>query len=238
MEIPILTRTAATTPAIGNGFIFFDTANSNALTVKFSDCTFKVLSAEPYQVKPSQSLLDAQADFLDGLKCALKNGQLTAVEYTNIMTTFQLYYQSNIDVNGNLNQAITTSPLPSTSVDFGISTYTPLSGNVIYLTYTDTVAQNRAMTLEVDKMGGIGDITVAFTSPVVGITLAANSYVSDSLGGVTTSALNTIIDGTSVLSGLFVYSGVSITPGTYTGTLTISRGSINRYISVTIEVLP
>jgi hypothetical protein len=196
------------------------------------------LSAEPYQVSPSQSLLDAQADFLDGLKCALKNGQLTAVEYTNIMTTFQLYYQSNIDVNGNLNQSITTSPLPSTAVDFGLTSFSPATvlGDKITLSAASGFVSSSNMNIEIDKMGGSGDIVVLFTSPVPGLTLDAYSYVSDSLGNVTTSSQNTIIDGTSKLLGSFDYAGGAFAPGVYVGSVMISRGSINKYISVEIYI--
>lgn len=241
MEIPILARTAVPTPTSGNGYLFFDSGNANALTVKFIDCSFKVLSAEPYQLNESQSLLDAQNDFLDVLKCGVKNGTVTMTELQTLLESFQLYYSSTIDSNGNLNQSISyAAPAVVADTDFGIDTFTPVSalGDRISLSFTNTIAQSRNMTLELDRMGGSGDISVSLTSPVLGITLDAYSYTSNSLGAITTSAQNVILDGVSYLVGSFDYDGTSVTTGTFTGTLTITKGTVSKFISVLIEVLP
>lgn len=238
MEIPILARTAATTPTSGNGFLFFDVNNSNALTVKFIDCSFKVLSAEPYQLNASQSLLDAQNDFLDTIKCGIKNGTVTTTQLVEVMQAFQLYYSSTIDSNGNLNQSISYAAPAATTDEFAISIIVPMTaaGDKMELAYTSTVGATTSASIIIDRLGGSGVLGVAFSSPNAAITFEGYSYESNSAGTVTTSTQGVITANTSTLVGLFTYDGTAIAPGTYTGVLTVSKGTINHYISVEITI--
>lgn len=237
MEIPILVKTSVPTPTSGNGYLFFDANNANALTVKFNDCSFKVLSAEPYQLNTSQSLLDAQNDFLDTLKCGIKNGTVTTTQLIEVMEAFQLYYSSTIDSNGNLNQSISYNAPALPSDDFAISVLTPSTlGNKIDLAYTSTVGATTATRIVVDRMGSTGDMSVSFSSPNAAITLSGYSYVSNSSGVVITSAQGVISDGTNTFIGEFTYDATAITAGTYTGVIIVSKGSVNHYAAVTIVI--
>lgn len=234
MEIPILSRQAATTPTSGNGFLFFDSGNANALTVKFIDCSFKVLSAEPYQLNESQSLIDAQNDFLDVLKCGVKQGTVTMAELQTLLESFQLYYSSTIDSNGNLNQSISYTAPTVSSGDFSISEI-GANSNVITTAYTSGASANQDVYFEIDREGTIGDVAVSFSSPFPSITLAGGSSVSNSLGTLVNS-VDLIADGTSAYIGELIYDGTAIAVGVYTGVITVSNGSVNKFISVEITI--
>jgi len=252
MTIEILSRSLVPTPNTGEATLFLDIHNNNALTAKFSDCCFKVLSAEPYQLTTNQSLLDAQNDILNNLSCSVAKGVISMADYLTLINSFNLYFSSTIDSNGNLNQSITTTapppppaPTPINEDLFDVDNVTFASGlnsyvaGVISITSISSGAPGTAnFKISVDKIGGNGAIfasAIAFST--ADIVFNGNSYVSDSLGSVTTSPTLTIIPGTSLLECSLEYEGVA-TAGTYTSVITLIRGTVVRHIPISVTLQP
>lgn len=239
MNLQILQKSAVATPIAGEVTLFMDADNNNALTAKFNNCTYKVLSAEPFQVKESQSLIDAQNDMLDKIGCALKAGVITAAEYQSIISTFQLYYTSTIDANGDLQQSISVNPPvnpASSGSGLSISAFEPTNDTgFIPLNITSGVADTRGLLIFTDRNGFTSDIAVTINGLDPSITLIANSYVSDA-NGVVTAYPGVVKEGTSKYVGVIDYDGSVIAPGVYTGTISFTAGQTTRYISVQVTV--
>ena len=245
VTVDILNKTDVPAPLSGTANIFLDAQNNNALTAKYNDCTFRVLSAEPYQLTTSQSLIDAQNDILNNLSCAVAKGTISVADYQDFINSFNLYYTSFIDANGNLSQSLTTSqvttPTPMVE-DFTIFATNP--GNdintVIPLAYTDTVAFARDFQINVDRNFVDDDLTVSafFVDTIVqsSIVLTGVSSRVNSLGAVVTSGNNIIQAGTSQMIGSFTYDGTSISPGVYNGVLTVTNGTVSRYKAIELTV--
>jgi len=245
MTIEILNKSDVATPASGFATLFLDAQNNNALTAKYDDCTFRVLSAEPYQLTTSQSLIDAQNDFLDKVGCALLKGTITATEYQNILTNFNLYYTSFIDANGNLSQSITTSqsttPTPIVE-DFTIFTTTPTDDDniLIPMAIVSGAVSSPDLDIIVDRNFVDDDLTVsvAFSNATLdaAMTLTGVSKRVNAAGATITSGNNIIQAGTSRFRGEISYNGAVLAPSTYIGLLTITNGTISRYKAIQVTV--
>jgi hypothetical protein len=245
MTIEILNKSDVATPAAGFATLFLDAQNNNALTAKYEDCTFRVLSAEPYQLTTSQSLIDAQNDILNNLSCAVAKGTISVADYQTFINSFNLYYTSFIDQNGNLSQSITTSqsttPTPIVE-DFTIYATIPSNdlNTIIPISVVGGVASSPDLEIIVDRNFVDDNLlcSIAFTDALVNgaITLDAYSYRVNSAGAVITSALNNIQAGTSRITGEFVYDGTAIPAAVYTGILTITNGTISRYKIIQVTV--
>lgn len=247
MTIEILNKTDVATPALGFATLFLDAQNNNALTAKYDDCTFRVLSAEPYQLATSQSLIDAQNDILNNLSCAVAKGTISVADYQTFINSFNLYYTSFIDANGNLQQSLTTSqnttPTPIVE-DFTIFGTSPSNdeNTIIPISVVNGVASSPDLTIIVDRNFVDDNLTcsISFVTPSVAgaITLDVVSERVNSLGGIVTSGTNVIQAGTSTARGEFVYDGTSIGAGNYVGLLTVTNGTISRYKIIELTVTP
>ena len=245
MTIEILNKSDVATPLSGFANLFLDAQNNNALTAKYDDCTFRVLSAEPYQLTTSQSLIDAQNDILNNLSCAVAKGTISVADYQDFINSFNLYYTSFIDANGNLTQSITTSqsttPTPIVE-DFTIFGTSPSNdeNTIIPISVVDGVASSPDITIIVDRNFVDDNLTcsISFITPSAdaAISLDVVSERVNSAGGIVTSGTNIIQAGTSTARGEFVYDGTSIGAGTYVGLLTITNGTISRYKIISLTV--
>jgi hypothetical protein len=247
MTIEILNKSDVVTPASGFATLFLDAQNNNALTAKYDDCTFRVLSAEPYQLTTSQSLLDAQNDILNNLSCAVAKGTISVADYQTFINSFNLYYTSFIDANGNLSQSITTSqsttPTPIVE-DFTIYATIPSNdeNTVIPISVANGVASTPDVEIVVDRNFVDDDLTcsIDFIIPSAdgAMSLSVTSQRVNSAGGIITSGANIIQAGTSRARGEFSYNGASIGAGSYVGLLTVTNGTISRYKIITLTVTP
>lgn len=242
MTINITSRASAAVPSSASEVtLFMDSGNNNALTAKYSNSTFKVLSDQPVQFTVSEPLTDALNDKLDHLTCAAAKGVITMAELQTYMDSINLYYTSNIDANGNLNQSITTSPVSGSSDDndFTVDFFaeTTSTSDAFDISYSTGVSDTIQSLLSVDRNGLEGDIAVSATFPVgtPGITFSGESYTIDSLGAATTHT-SIIAEGASLFDFTIDYDGTATTPGTYTGVITLTSGLVSKYIAVRIVV--
>lgn len=247
MNIEILSRSAVPSPTSGHAYLFFDADNNKALTARFSCGSFRVLSEGLTSNVINQSLIDAQNDILNNIGCAVSKGVVSMADYILLLNAFNLYYQKVIDSDGNIIESITTThptpPVPSSSDDFDVSFISGvpyLNGVISIGTISSGGAATASFSVIVDKKGaGSGDIvaTVSTFSGGSDLTLTGNSYVSDNLGVVTTSSSLTIVNGTSLLYCTLAYGGVAVA-GTYTALITLTRGSVVRYIPISVVLQP
>lgn len=240
MNIPITTRGGAAIPTSGEGTLFLDSANQNALTVKYSDCTYKVLSGEPVQFSVAQPLTDFINDSMSNLSCAAAKGIYPLSDLQTYINSINLYYTSNIDASGNLTQSITTTAPATTSNDTfttGLISPSNASGSGMALAYTSPTPATTDNAIIIDRDGIDGDIAVSLVIPagVSGLTLLGESFVSNSVGAVTSYA-NMIKEGSSSYSGEFTYDGTEITAGTYVAVIVLVSSTVTKYIPVTIVI--
>lgn len=242
MTVNISTRAAATTPSSASEVtLFLDSANNNALTAKYYDNTFKTLSGEPVQFTVSEPLTDALNDKLDHLTCAAAKGIISLTDLQTYMNSINLYYTSNIDANGNLTQSITTSSTAaSTDDDFTVSLIiasAAISGGKYGSSFTGGVPGTANFFIAVDRNGVEGDIAISstFEAGLNGFTLPIESVTYDSLGAVTTHA-NEIVEGTSFANGVITYDGTATTPGTYDLVISLTSGTVTKYVAIAITV--
>lgn len=88
-----------------------------------------------------------------------------------------------------------------------------------------------------DRDGVEGDITATLSIPgVLGLTLNSVSYTVDSLGAVTTSTNNVLLEGSSTLLFTLDYDATATTVGTFNGVITFTGGGVSRYAKVTVTV--
>lgn len=239
MTIDISTRASATTPSSATEVtLFLDSENNNALTAKYYDNTFKTLSGDPAQFSVAEPLTEFIDNVSEHLTCAVNKGTITLTDFQTYVNSLNLYYQSNIDSNGNLNQSVTTTPPSGVSAsEFSVGYISPVSAGKLTFAITSTTPSSTAFYIDVDRNGIEGDIaySVAFPTGVSGITMATNSYEVNSLG-VTTANANEVAEGTSSLIGLFDYDGTAISAATYTAVITLIAGTVVKYIPVEIVV--
>jgi len=234
--LPITTRALAVVPNATEVTLFLDSANSNAMTVKFSDCTYRVIDGSVTQLESQTALTDALDKQLGHLTCAAAKGVVSMADLTAYMQAYNLYFTSSLDASGNLVQSITTTPPTGVVVtpDFTLSGYSGVATGTLSITGANTVASTSNIEINVDRDGLAGDIAVTLAGAPTGVTVSVNSFLTSALG-VATAYPNTVKAGTSYVGGTINYDGAAVA-GTYTFTVVLSSGSVSRYIAVSLVI--
>jgi hypothetical protein len=236
MAFPITTRALAVVPGTAEVTPFLDSANNNALTIKFSDCTYRVIDGTITQLESPTALTDALDKQLDHLTCAASKGIVSMADLTAYMQSYNLYFTSSLDASGNLVQSITsTAPaVAPAAADFTISSYSQgLNGSVI-MSSTALTAGTFALGLSIDRDGVAADVALSVSGAPAGISIDLNSYISNSLGA--NVAYNNLVKaGTSLASGNIVYDA-TIAIGSYTFVIVLTAGSVTKYLPVILTV--
>lgn len=237
MILPITTRALATTPSNpGEAFAFLDSGNANALTLKYQDCTYQVIQGQIKQLEANTALNEALDKVLDKLTCAVAKGTISMAEYNSFISNFNLYFVSELNASGDLNQSITSTPPDQVPSDdnFVVSDFAPIDAGVMALAGANGVASSTDLTLSIDRDGVEGDVAVALSGAPAGVTISGNSYISDN-AGVNVAYPDVIKQDSSLFDGAIAYDGTAAA-GTYTFAITLTAGLVTKNISVSLTI--
>lgn len=231
----ITTRALAVTPAANTVTAFLDSGNGNALTFKFSDCTYK--SYEAPACDEDSLLRDTVAKQLDKLTCAVAAGVITMADYITFTDGYDLYESITYDTAGNIvsHSIGSTSPTtPAPTGSFNLHSPSLDASGQIAMAETVAVANDLDFIVTADRDGDQGIIDITLFGAPTGVTVSSVSVLSNSSGVVTTTS-NAIAVGTSNASVTISYDGAAAI-GVYTFVLVGTSTAGVGYLSVELTV--
>jgi hypothetical protein len=205
MTIPVQTRASTPIPAADEAWIFLDSENGNAFTIKYHDCSYAVVGSMPSASfhGDCDCACDLAKEVVEAASCSLEKGMITPEQYLSIINGLNLYSVSTPNPDtGACSNSITTSPALAIS-----ATVENVSCNGL----SDGVA-----TFNIS--GGTGPYTVALNGGADPSALAAGTYtatVTDADGK--TAAVTFIVTEPTPMSVSFSLSDGPTVLATVTG---------------------
>lgn len=221
MYIPIQPRSATPNPASNEAWIFLDSENGNAATIKFGcpNCQYLVLggTAMAAHIGDCDCACELAKEAMEAAKCALEKGMITGEQFSQMI--------------GNLNFYSTSVPDPVTGACTNtISTEAPLLISIATRT-NESCSGTADGSATFTTTGGVGAVTVTVrdsgNNVVNPSALPDGTYTATAVDSDGNSASITfIINGSSTplssIVGLIAGDSVDVAPQGGTGPYTIA----------------